>query len=379
MQNANGRRSAAINDAQTKLTPDAAPPRVWLLVDDRPGHRTQVVGAARGLGLASEEKRLSFNALERLPNPLLGATLATLDAGSRRLLAPPFPELVIGMGRRVAPVARWIAQASGGRTKIVLIGRKIPGDFADLTVRCAHFGQIPHPRLIELVVPPTQVDPETLARVRAAEPDPMAGLARPHVLLLVGGPTAHHALGEADAGRMARDVAAAAAAIGGGLSIVTSRRTPAAVIAAIARSAPQAQLHEWRADAAKNPYLAYLANADLLVVTGESESMLAEAVAAGRPLTIYPLHPRPATRKNRLAARASAWAREAGPLGGLARRLLDDGWLTPRRELEIMHRRMEESGWARIFAGSLNVEPPAPHDEGAALTRRIAGLLGDEP
>ena len=55
--------------------------------------------------------------------------------------------------------------------------------------------------------------------------------------------------------------------------------TPADAIDAIRRVAPEAHLHLWQADRADNPYLSYLAAADLLVVTGESESMLAEASA----------------------------------------------------------------------------------------------------
>ncbi|MEN8176871.1 MAG: ELM1/GtrOC1 family putative glycosyltransferase, partial [Pseudomonadota bacterium] len=44
----------------------------------------------------------------------------------------------------------------------------------------------------------------------------------------------------------------------------------------------------------ENPYLAYLALADRLVVTGESMSMLAEAVASGAPLYLFDLADCPA-------------------------------------------------------------------------------------
>ncbi|MGE0658349.1 MAG: ELM1/GtrOC1 family putative glycosyltransferase [Reyranellaceae bacterium] len=358
--------------------PASRPKSVWLLLDDRPGHRTQVVGLGRDLGWPVEEKPLRFNSLERLPRFLLGATLRTLEPESRRLLQPPFPDLVIGMGRRIVPAARWIRRQSGGRSRIVLIGRKVPNDssIVDLTVACAHFGQIPHPALFELVVPPTQVDAPALAAAREARPDPMAGLAAPHVLLLVGGPTSQHLFDEADASAMASAVSAATSELGGALAIVTSRRTPAACVAAMRRAAPSAHLHEWQPGRVDNPYLSYLANADLIVATGESESMLAEAVAAARPLTIWPLRPKPPGRKARRLAWLASVARGRGPAATLARTLFARGWITPPRDLAILHAQLQSRRLARVFDGAINAEPPAQHDEKEALVARIVGLFG---
>ena len=45
-----------------------------------------------------------------------------LTAASRRWLQPPWPDLVIGIGRRTVPVARWIQEQSGGRTNLVRLG-----------------------------------------------------------------------------------------------------------------------------------------------------------------------------------------------------------------------------------------------------------------
>jgi uncharacterized protein len=353
------------------------PPVVWLLLDDRPGHQTQVRGLARTLGWAAVEKRLAFNFLNRLPNPLLGAGLLSLHRRASDALAPPWPALVVGMGRRVAPVARWIKRQSAGRSRVVLLGRKAANDprAVDLAVSCAHFGLVRHPRLVELTLPPTQVDAAAMAAARAARTDPLAALARPRVVLLVGGPTAQHRLRADDADRMARSLAAAAAGLGGSLAVVTSRRTPKAAVEAMRAAAPAAHLHEWRADRRDNPYLSYLARADLLVVTGESESMLAEAAASGLPLTVYPLAPRPATTKDRLAGWLRRQADRSGPVGALARAVLGGGWLTPPRDLAVLHCRLSAEGLAQVFDGCLNQAPPPPRHEIANLAERIRGLL----
>ncbi|HEY0293311.1 MAG TPA: ELM1/GtrOC1 family putative glycosyltransferase [Hansschlegelia sp.] len=355
--------------------PRASDPLIWLLTDDRPGNRTQAVGAARTVGWPTVEKRLAFNDRQTVATPRLGATLETLDTASRASIVPPYPDLVIAAGRRAVPVAAWLRREAGAR--VVLIGRRTPDGVADLTVRTAYLRQVPHPRLLELALPLTQIDAERLAEARIAEPDPLEGLARPRVAFLVGGPTGQHDMSDAFAAGMAREVAAAAADAGGGLAILTSRRTPASAVSAIRGAAPGARLIAWSPDATYNPYVATLANADLLVVTGESESMLAEAVAAGLPLTIYPLVARPLSAKARVRAGIASLALGHGPLAALCGRVMSEGWVAPRRDLVVMHRLIEERGWGRVFDGRLNRESPLPHDERRALGDRIRAVMAE--
>lgn len=48
-------------------------------------------------------------------------------------------------------------------------------------------------------------------------------------------------------------------------------------------------MYPWQPHRRDNPYLGYLTTADILIVTGESESMLAEVAASGKPVYIYAL------------------------------------------------------------------------------------------
>lgn len=357
--------------------PDNAPlPTVWLLTDDRPGNRTQALGVARALGWPTAEKRLAFNALQSRSTARLGATLDTLQPAWRADVAAPFPDLVIAAGRRAAPVARWIGRESGGACKVVLVGRKTPDAGADLTIRPAYLRQAPSPDLFELVLPLTQVDEDSLAQARERSPDLLEGLTSPRVVFLVGGPTGQHVFSDAFAERMAREVAVAARNAGGGLAILTSRRTPASAVEALRRGALEARLIPWRPDAPENPAPACLARADLAVVTGESESMIAEAVAAGLPVTVYPLEPLPLSAKARIRGAIAAAATGDWPLAPIGRRIMAQGWVTPRRDLSDMHRLLEARRLARRFDGTLNREPPARHDQRADLRARVAALLG---
>jgi mitochondrial fission protein ELM1 len=352
-------------------------PLVWLLLDDRPGHATQVIGLARRIKWPFVALQLEFNVLNRLPNPLLGGSLVSLGGQGRAKLKPPFPDLVIGMGRRIVPVARWIRRQSGGHTRVVLLGRKAIGNPADidLQVSCVHFAQAPRKGVFELVVPPTQVDAESLAAARHTRPNPMAALRTPRVVLLVGGPTAQHRFDAQCAGRMAGQIAKATSDLGGSLAIVTSRRTPIEAVEVMRATAPTAHIHMWQKVSADNPYLSYLVNADFLVVTGESESMIGEGSATGLPLTIYPLEVRPPGLKNRFAGALVRATRSNGPLGQLCGQILRVGWVAPVRDLNLMHRAMQEQGSARLFDGSLNTTAPRPSNEFELLANRLVELV----
>lgn len=372
---------AAVPPAQEAGRAAAKAPRVWLLLDDRPGHTTQVVGLAEALGWPYETKQLRFTPLNRLSNRLLGASRLSLDGAASAELGPPWPDLVIAMGRRSAPIARWVKHKSGGRAKLVQFGRKaanVAGDF-DLAVTCRHFQLPAHPRRFDLLLPPTQV---TAARLRDAAqrwPALFEGSAQPRVALIVGGTTAHHRLTPATAERMAAEAAAFAAQRGGSLTCVTSRRSGGAVEEALRRGAPEARLHAWRRDQKDNPYLGYLAQADVLVVTGESESMLAEAADAAKPLYIYPIPAKPDGWRARLAGAVLARSRRGGPLGRLCEGLIQRGLVVPPRDLGLMHRAMVEAGVARFFAdgaAQASVTPAAaPGGRYEALIARVRSLL----
>ncbi len=352
-------------------------PSVWLLLDDRPGHSSQVTGLARHMEWQATAFPLKFNLLNILPNPLLGASLLSLKTECKAALIQDFPQVLVGMGRRTLPVARWIKKQSGGKTKIIMLGRKaIAGPpVIDLLISCVHFRQLPRAGLFTLAVPPTKIDAASLASLRDSTPSPYQATVKRRVLVLVGGPTAQHVFSGPAAAGMASALQVAADRIGGELTFLTSRRTPADAVAAIKRTAPYAPIHVWQAANAHNPYLDYLAHADSIVVTGESESMLAEAVASKKPLTIYPLDERPWKLKHHIAESVFAAATGTGWSSGLARRLLHNGWIVPVRDLAVMHQTLQDRGQATIFGNAIAITPPSETRELEHLKVGINRLL----
>ena len=226
-------------------------------------------------------------------------------------------------------------------------------------------------------MPLTRVTRERL--VEAA--DDWAGrfgtLVRPHVALLVGGPTPVHRLDEEIARRLAEDVGAAVKKAGGSLTVVTSRRTPATAINAMqATSHPGVEFFVWTPNPQSNPYLALLALADILVVTGESESMLAEAVEAAKPLYIYPLPEQPPGRFRR--AKEAVVELASGPGGGVTGRiglyLIRHGWMWPKRDFSRFHQSLIDAGLARPFGALCPFAPSSRRVERQEIVRCVHAL-----
>ncbi len=354
-------------------------PLTWLLLDERPGHRTQVIGVSEALGWPCEIKEIRFNPLHRMVNRLLGASVLSLNTSASDRLEPPWPDLIIAMGRRSQPIARWVKRQSGDRARLVQLGRKaanLKGAF-DLAVTCRHFRLPADPARLEVILPPTKVTERELQSARERWPEILSGLAHPRVLLLAGGDTALHRLSPAAAQEMASAVQDFALAQGGSLVIADSRRTSRLAREALRHGADQARIFPWVPDQADNPYLGLMAQADLIVVTGESESMLAEAVATRRPLYIYPLEELPKGPKGRFQEMVlrHAMGRGFAALASFCRWLLDQGLVVPRRDLRLLHRALVEKGLACQFGIGQASPGGGLTEERDAIRQRIVALL----
>lgn len=113
----------------------------------------------------------------------------------------------------------------------------------------------------------------------------------PRVALIIGGQTKEKVFTQEDAQELARSINDMMKQIpGGSLWITNSRRTPTKSMNALLNelSGYPIYYHDVNsAVASENPYMAYLAMAKYLVVTGDSQSMVSDAVATGKPTYVF--------------------------------------------------------------------------------------------
>ncbi|MBV9834499.1 MAG: mitochondrial fission ELM1 family protein [Alphaproteobacteria bacterium] len=233
-------------------------PLVWLLIGGKAGDSAQLRVLAEALGWPAREIALETNAWRNLPNLLLGESLLS----SRVSLAPPWPDLVLWAGRRGTPIARWIRRASGGRTRLVNLGRPwAPYGAVDLVIGMPQYRPPMRSNVLAARLPFNRQRIETRSGDR--------------VVLLVGGPAPPLAFGIAEARRISEDARALAARVGMPLLVVASRRTPRVVAEMLG--------------ATEVSYGGALSLAARIVVTGDSASMIADALSTGHPVDIAPL------------------------------------------------------------------------------------------
>lgn len=365
---------------------DDANPRVWVLISDKRGDDGQSQIIARSLGWPCEIKQMRFTARAQdlRQTPCLAST-AGLDPACLDLLTPPWPDLVISAGWQQEPVARWLKQQSGGRTRLVQLNRPYGLEDFDLVVVPPQHAVPPRDNVFRLSLPlHRKDDPAALAEAAETWKARFHGRPRPWIAVMVGGPTAPLQMDDATVDRMMAECRAASERLGGSLFITTSPRTPASAVPRIeAGLRPNDFLYRWAPGQQDNPYLALLALCDRFVVTADSVSMVCEILHLGKALTIYPLPQRLSTTKRlkRLSQQLvhGLWP-GAAQLGPLHRRLSD--WANRRlqlryhRDLDFFRRWVVSQGWAseRIEAEPKPISVP---DDLALLSRRIHALFPD--
>jgi mitochondrial fission protein ELM1 len=344
------------------------PPHVWVVTGYRAGERAQVLALAEALGWPFEVKELDYRPSAARISLLRSSHLRgfRLDRSSR--LEPPWPDLVITAGMRNEPACRWIRAQSGGRTRLVHIGRPWARlKQFDLVITTPQYRLPERTNVLHNILTLHRV---TAARLRAEtrrwEPR-LATLPRPRIAVIAGGDSGPTTFGRKAAARLARQASALARERGGSLLVTTSARTaPAAVEALSTGIEVPAHFYRWRRDDDDNPYFGYLALADAIIVTADSISMLTEACATGKPVYMFDPDrtggPTGGGRDFRFAGLLYGWMMRWGP-----RRL--------SRDIGLVHRRLLEDGHAVWLGDGFPERTPPPLRDLERALARVRGLF----
>ncbi len=282
------------------MTPRRAPPKTaWIVSPGQVGMKAQCRGLAEALGLDYTFKDVAF----RFPYTWLPETRLAGDPFAKLAreapdLSRPWPDVVITLGSRCAPIGVAMKRASGGAVIALHVQRPgVPAEWLDAVIAPRHDG-VSAPNAIETAAALHHVTPEKLDAARTQWAPVFAGLKRPLVAFLLGGSNGwrRYRMDDASVARLAAGIAKLAAA-GCGIALTPSRRTAPEAAEALRRAARAAGGYAWDG-AGENPYLGLLALADGLVVTEDSVSMTSEALSTGKPVFVAEL----SGRSGRIAA-----------------------------------------------------------------------------
>ena len=363
------------------------------MLGGKAGDNAQIIALAEGLGWPFETRRMAYRRTEIVTNLLAGATTAGLVPEHSDPLEPPWPELVISAGRRNEPLIRWIQQQAGRENvRLVHVGRPWAlHECFDLIVTTPQYRLPEKPNILQNELPLQRVNPGRLGREAALWQGRLAHLPKPHIAVLVGGHAGPYNFDRENGALLGWHASRMAEKLGGSLLVTTSARTPEAAIDAFAAQlrVPH-MLHRFVRfePEAANPFFAFLGLAQEIVVTSDSMSMLAEAVATGKPTPIFDLArgrganrpPRPAdgsiekrSLKERLADfRLQAIMYRIG-MHAVPRRLT--------RDVRIIHERQVQAGRAVWLGQPWPRDRPAPPplQDLPRAVRAVSSLFGSSP
>ncbi len=283
-------RSGLEGPAQPRVM-NPSGPFVWLVIGDKVGDNRQVELIASALGWPTVRKELRFRPPydRREGKPPIRPTLDHLDRDRSAPLEPPWPDLILTIGRRPLAASLWLKRQRP-KSRLVVVGRPVPARYlplVDLMVVPPSYLSPRNPNVLPLPLPLHQPPLQAVAEAAARWRERLEGIARPLVAVMVGGETRPFRFGAREAGDLLLKVQRAFPE--GTLYFTTSRRTPPEVVETLSRNRPsRARIYRYGIDP-ENPYLALLALADRVVVTGDSVSMAVEALQCQKPLWIYEL------------------------------------------------------------------------------------------
>ncbi|MGV1014435.1 MAG: mitochondrial fission ELM1 family protein [Methyloceanibacter sp.] len=297
--------------------------QTWVLTDGSVGMEAQGLAVAEAVGLPASLKRVRVEgAMRLLPAPLqllVPPTHLIRSVQSNEPLAPPWPRLVISIGRRSVPIALAVKRLAGAFA-LHIQNPKVPARLFDLVAAPLH-DDFTGGNVIVTFGAVHNVTPERLADAAKSFTGRIESLPHPRIAVMLGGDSQAFRFPPDEATAFGAKLAALARETGGSLLVTPSRRTAPAALAALTKAIGGVSHFVWDGTG-DNPYLAFLALADAIVVTEDSVNMVTEATGTGKPVYIQSL-PGSSTR----LARFHALMREHGATRPFDGRL--ESWTYP--------------------------------------------------
>lgn len=310
---------------EKNLPPAGSPLTIWAVSDGRAGIEAQALGLAQAVARQRpaqvEIKRIGWKAwIGRLPWWLVPFPRLMLTPASQ--IKPPWPDIWIATGRATLPLSIRMRRWSRGGTFVVQTqDPRMATQAFDLVVPPRH-DRLEGENVFPITGSPGRVTPERIAAELAPFASELDALPRPRVAVIIGGKSKAHDLSAERAARMTHEIEAAVREAGGSIMVSFTRRTPPAAEALMAARLKHLPGVIWDGQG-DNPYFAYLAAADFILVTEDSTNLATDAASTGKPVFVLKM----------------------------------DG---ESRKLRLFHEDLQRRGAARPFEGALQAWSYAP-------------------
>lgn len=304
----------------------------WVITEGIAGTENQCLGLAEALCLEPAVKRIKLNPPWAWLTPYLriGNSLAISNKGDK--IAPPWPDIAICSGRKSIPAALYIKKASKGKTFVIQIqDPRCPPELFDMVIAPSH-DPIKGDNVYNILGGLNRINTDKLHHENQKFPPFFKDEGRKKIAILLGGKSKAHHFSNQDIGRLIEQFLGLAKQYN--LMVTASRRTePQHKEALLEALGNHPHIHFYDGGP-ENPYFAYLARANIILVSADSVSMISEALTCGKPTYIIEMN------------------------GG-------------GKRLDLFHKHIFEQGYARQFRGHVE-EFETPH---LNETQRMAKVI----
>ena len=277
-----------------------APPSTWVITEQRDtafagrdGREIHGEAIARAMGAEPLLLRIPRPSLLSLPwhaasfdNSLDAAVSAASNAAS----LPPWPQLILAIGRVGLRCGRRLRTRSGGRSFLAVLQKpSLPFHGADFVWAPAH-DRLSGKNTFSTLFSPHPFTPQSLRAAADCFAPVFEKLPATRIGVLIGGPSAAYRFDREDMERLCAALRKLAQS-GSGLIVATSRRSGEARHRHLQQCLDGLPAILWdRRDS--DFYPALLGAADVFVATPDSVNMIGEAASTGKGILLFPMHAR---------------------------------------------------------------------------------------
>ena len=252
----------------------------WIITEGMAGTENQCIGIAEHLGYPYSIKKIQLNNPWKTLSPYIGFEQ---DYSFSPKLSPPWPDILIASGRKSIAASRYIKKMSKGHTFTVQVqDPRVSENHFDLLAIPEH-DPLRGSNVIVTKASPNKITQDTLTKEKEAFPE-FENLRSPRIAVLIGGSSKAYNMTH----EITENLANKLQDLDGSLMITCSRRT-GIINQKILETKLKKDTNYFWTGSGNNPYLAFLAWADYILVTADSASMISESCTTGKPVYMIEL------------------------------------------------------------------------------------------
>ncbi|NRA73263.1 MAG: mitochondrial fission ELM1 family protein [Rickettsiales bacterium] len=264
----------------------------WVITNGSAGTVSQALGLAQAIGFKEIKQKIfkanfTFSLIPSIAHIFLKRFLSS-DSDK---LEKPWPDVIIGCGRRVIPFLLYIKKTTKGKTYCIYVqDPRISTKYFDLIVKMQH-DPIKGDNVITTDFSLNLVNRKRLISELKKYKRKFTKFSAPYFTILIGGNTKRYKMSDKAIQDLLNKIKKIIKLCSGSVLITTSRRTPNLVTKTLMNDFSKNNKVYITTPNSKdgNLYFAMLALAEKVFVTNDSVNMISEACACEKPVYILEL------------------------------------------------------------------------------------------